>query len=139
MYGFLLFCHNKRSSYDLDFTIEEPLQLHIYRKSFTLPLMPSPFNYHRSSEFTEKISHLRIAQNNHSKRAAACVTALLSFTSSRQSISVIYPFISLSESCVSCKGVSSSETVIPIYAAIFCSVLNLGFIRFRSIRLSDAI
>ena len=37
MYGFLLFCHNKRSSYDLDFTIEEPLQLHIYRKSFTLP------------------------------------------------------------------------------------------------------
>lgn len=38
MYGFLLFCHNKRSSYDLDFTIEEPLQLHIYRKSFTLPI-----------------------------------------------------------------------------------------------------
>ncbi len=41
MYGFLLFCHNKRSSYDLDFTIEEPLQLHIYRKSFTLPSMTS--------------------------------------------------------------------------------------------------
>ena len=38
MYGFLLFCHNKRSSYDLNFTIEEPLQLHIYRKSFTLPI-----------------------------------------------------------------------------------------------------
>ncbi|WP_204219366.1 hypothetical protein, partial [Anaerotignum lactatifermentans] len=30
-----------RSSYDLNFTIEEPLQLHIYRKSFTLPLFLS--------------------------------------------------------------------------------------------------
>ena len=56
-------------------------------------------------------------------------------------LDIIIRFVpaSLSESCVSCKGVSSSETVIPIYAAIFCSVLNLGFIRFRSIRLSDAI
>ena len=35
MYRFLLFCHNKRPSYELDFTIEEP------------------FSY----IFTEKVSH----------------------------------------------------------------------------------
>lgn len=50
MYRFLLFCHNKRSSYELDFTIEEPFAYIIYRKFFILPksgvcrfLIESPF------------------------------------------------------------------------------------------------
>lgn len=35
MNGFLLFCHNKRSSYELNFIIEEPLVTYLQKKFHT--------------------------------------------------------------------------------------------------------
>ena len=35
MYRFLLFCHNKRPSYKLDFIIEEPLMTYLQKKFHT--------------------------------------------------------------------------------------------------------
>ena len=40
MNRFLLFCHNKRPSYNLDFIIEEPLIFTYLQKTFTPPICP---------------------------------------------------------------------------------------------------